>query len=179
MHGLPGRRRHVIAEDHRNLNALVLPEEAGGFGLDGVWSDDYHHELRRLLAGDHDGYFADFTGTTAALSRTIGRGWLYSGQYARFFERPRGTDPGGIPLGRFVHFIQNHDQEGGLALRRGGHLLLVALRDGVTLPLDGGAVPTWSTEEARYTPEPNPPVASGTRVSFPRAAALLATIPGP
>lgn len=309
VHGLPGRRRHVVAEDHRNLNALALPEEAGGFGLDGVWSDDYHHEVRRMLAGDRDGYFADFSGTAADLARTVGRGWLYSGQYARFFERPRGTDPKGIPLGRFVHFIQNHDQvgnrpfgdrmtasvplhayraasamllfapempllfmgqewgasspfqfftdhepglgrliregrkqefrrfegfkaeipdpqdpatfersrlawdeldrephagtlrlyrdllarrrglegefsaespsDGGLVLRRGRYLLLVALGDGVRMPLPAGAVPRWSSEEPRYAREPSPPLASDGWVTFPRAAALLAEMAGP
>jgi len=109
---LPGPRRFLVAEDHRNLDTLVRPVSAGGYGLDAVWSDDYHHEMRRLLAGDRDGYFADFSGTTRDLATTIGRGWLFDGRPSAFFGGRRGTDPTGIPLDRFVHFVQNHDQVG-------------------------------------------------------------------
>ena len=59
----PGRPVHLIAEDHRNLAGMLRPESAGGWGLDGVWSDDFHHQLRRLLAGDDDGVYRDFAGT--------------------------------------------------------------------------------------------------------------------
>src|SRR4029077_8269586 len=48
---------HLIAEDCRNLCQIVKPESQGGWGLDAVWSDDFHHEVRRSLAGDHEGYF--------------------------------------------------------------------------------------------------------------------------
>ena len=42
-----------IAEDHRNLaRARSNRAERGGWGLDGVWADDFHHVLRRRLAGD-------------------------------------------------------------------------------------------------------------------------------
>src|SRR5690606_18403437 len=58
LHALPDRPRFVIAEDERNERTLVLPEPEGGLGLDGVWADDLHHQLRRLSAGDEEGYFA-------------------------------------------------------------------------------------------------------------------------
>lgn len=112
VRALPGRRRLLIAEDHRNLAALVRPAEEGGFGLDAVWSDDYHHQVRRVLTGQDDGYFADFTDSTRELAAIIREGWLFTGQRSVFFGGPRGTDPAGIPPHRFVHFIQNHDQVG-------------------------------------------------------------------
>lgn len=108
----PGWRRMLIAEDHRNLARLVHPAAGGGFGLHAVWSDDYHHQIRRILTGQDDGYFADFTGSTRELAAVIRRGWLFTGQLSRYFGGPRGTDPAGIPPHRFVHFIQNHDQVG-------------------------------------------------------------------
>jgi maltooligosyltrehalose trehalohydrolase len=40
--------RVVIAEDHRNERRLVVPAASGGYGLDAVWADDLHHQLRRL-----------------------------------------------------------------------------------------------------------------------------------
>ncbi len=104
----PGRQVVVIAEDNRNLVRLVRPESEGGYGLDGVWSDDFHHIVRRMLAGDHEGWFADFAGTTGELATALRRGWLHAGT-------PRGTDPSGIPLERFVIALQTHDQVGNRA----------------------------------------------------------------
>jgi maltooligosyltrehalose trehalohydrolase len=111
-----GRSALVIAEDVRNLAHMVRPEAEGGWGLDAVWSDDFHHQLRRRLVGDADGYFQDFSGSTADLAATARRGWFYRGQYAGYFGRPRGTDPAGLPARRFVFFLQNHDQVGNRAL---------------------------------------------------------------
>jgi maltooligosyltrehalose trehalohydrolase len=112
VHALEGPRRYVISEDHRNLNTVVLSPDEGGYGLDGIWNDDFHHQLRRLLAHDTDGYFADFTDSTADLAAILQRGWLFTGQYSSYFGEPRGTDPSRIPRTRFVHFMQNHDQVG-------------------------------------------------------------------
>jgi maltooligosyltrehalose trehalohydrolase len=112
VRGLAGPKRYLIAEDHRNLNTVVRPPEEGGYGLDAVWNDDFHHQLRRLLATDSDGYYVDFTDSTAELAVILQRGWLFTGQYAQYFDAPRGTDPSAIPPTRFVHFLQNHDQVG-------------------------------------------------------------------
>jgi maltooligosyltrehalose trehalohydrolase len=105
-----GRPRLLIAEDNRNLTLLVRSPEQGGYGLDAVWSDDYHHQVRAVVTGDQSGYFVDFTRATADLATIIRRGWLYTGQLSPYFGGPRGSDPGGIPAPRFIHFIQNHDQ---------------------------------------------------------------------
>jgi maltooligosyltrehalose trehalohydrolase len=102
----------VIAEDARNLRRVVDAEGAGGWEADAVWSDDFHHQMRRALAGDTDGYFADFTGSSADIAATVRQGWFYCGQHAPYFGGPRGTDPAGIPTERFVFFLQNHDQVG-------------------------------------------------------------------
>lgn len=112
----PDRPIHLIAEDHRNLAGLLRLESAGGWGLDGVWSDDFHHQLRRLLTGDDDGVYRDFAGTIPDLVTTLNRGWLFTGQYSIHRGKPRGTDPAGLPLRRFVFCIQNHDRIGNRAL---------------------------------------------------------------
>ncbi len=111
-----GRTALVIAEEVRNLAHLVKPEAQGGSGLDAAWSDDFHHQLRRKLAGDADGYFSDFSGAAADIATTALRGWFYVGQYAEYFGGPRGTDPAGLPARRFVFFLQNHDQVGNRAM---------------------------------------------------------------
>jgi maltooligosyltrehalose trehalohydrolase len=109
---LSHRRVLLIAEDERNLSTIVRPAEDGGWGLDAVWADDFHHQARRLAAGDRDGYYEDFTGTIEDLATTIRQGWFYRGQFSVHHGAARGTDPSGIPLHRMVVCLQNHDQIG-------------------------------------------------------------------
>ncbi|AUX21626.1 malto-oligosyltrehalose trehalohydrolase [Sorangium cellulosum] len=111
-----GRRVVVIAEDSQNDARLVTPVEQGGYGLDAVWADDFHHELRVCFAGDRDGYFEDHRGTAEDIAATIRKGWLYEGQVSRHAGKPRGTPAEPVPPPRFVHCIQNHDQIGNRAL---------------------------------------------------------------
>jgi maltooligosyltrehalose trehalohydrolase len=106
----------IHAEDHRNLARMVEDSEIGGWGLDGVWADDFHHVMRRLLAGDEHAYYADFQGTTAELARAIRQGWLFTGQTSVHLGTDRGTDPSRIPMYRFVVCLQNHDQIGNRAM---------------------------------------------------------------
>jgi maltooligosyltrehalose trehalohydrolase len=111
-----GRDVVVIAEDERNERRLLLPAGDGGYGLDGVWADDAHHSLRRLVAGDDEGYYSAYRGTAAELARTLERGWLYQGEYYEPTGHPRGTESDGLEPHSFVHCIQNHDQVGNRAL---------------------------------------------------------------
>jgi maltooligosyltrehalose trehalohydrolase len=113
---IPVRPVHLIAEDPRNLAAMIQAESEGGWGLDGLWSDDFHHELRRYLVGDFEGVFQDFQGTTDGVARAINRGWLFCGEYSSFRGYHRGTDPTGLGPRAFVFFIQNHDRIGNRAL---------------------------------------------------------------
>jgi maltooligosyltrehalose trehalohydrolase len=113
---VPDRRVLVVAEDHRNLNVMLQPESRDGWGLDAVWSDDFHHECRRLLAGDCEGYYEDYRGDIRDLATAIRQGWLYTGQFSKHLHGPRGTDPVGLSLNRFIVCLQNHDQIGNRAL---------------------------------------------------------------
>jgi maltooligosyltrehalose trehalohydrolase len=114
-HAAADRPITVIAEDERNERRLLLPPPAG-FGIDGVWADDLHHSLRRLLAGDRHGYYAAYDGTTAELETTLRQGWLYEGERYEPSGEARGTSSSGIPPRRFVHCLQNHDQVGNRAM---------------------------------------------------------------
>ncbi|MEZ5355936.1 MAG: malto-oligosyltrehalose trehalohydrolase [Bryobacteraceae bacterium] len=109
VHGC-GRLVHVFAEDDRNRRTLMTE-----YGLDGVWADDFHHHTRVRLAGDHDGYFADFDGRAESLARTLRDGWFYSGQHSEYRGGARGTSAEGLEKDRFVICIQNHDQIGNRA----------------------------------------------------------------
>jgi len=107
-----GRPVAIFAEDHRNLVSLVQPPQRGGWGVDGIWADDFHHVIRRRLAGDSDGYYQDYTGSVEELTQTLKQGWLYTGQHSNYAGGCRGTDPSGTPMHRFVICLQNHDQIG-------------------------------------------------------------------
>jgi maltooligosyltrehalose trehalohydrolase len=110
-----GRQAWLFAEDERNERRLVLPVAEGGYGFDGVWADDFHHHMRRRLAGDCDGYFCDFDGSVVSLAKTIQDGWFFQGQVSRHKHAPRGTSPAGLPLESRVICLQNHDQIGNRA----------------------------------------------------------------
>jgi maltooligosyltrehalose trehalohydrolase len=105
------RRVWVIAESNQNDVRLVAPRERGGYGLDGVWSDDFHHCLHTLLTREQDSYYADF-GRPEQLAKTYTDVFAYDGNYSTFRRRRHGTPVGDAPRERFVVCTQNHDQIG-------------------------------------------------------------------
>ncbi len=112
---VPTREVHLIAEDERNLATLLHPVDRGGCGMTGVWADDFHHAVRRHLAGDHEAWFADFSGSTDEIATAVRDGWVFSGQHASHFGGPRGTSPAGVAIEAPVICLQNHDQVGNRA----------------------------------------------------------------
>jgi maltooligosyltrehalose trehalohydrolase len=104
-----------VAEDHRNLAQLLLPAERGGWGIDGVWADDFHHQVRVHVAGDNEGYYRDFSGRAEDIATTIRQGWFFTGQRSHHMGEERGTDPSPIDPRQFVVCVQNHDQVGNRA----------------------------------------------------------------
>jgi len=111
-----GRDILFIAEDHRNLADMLRAPVEGGWGLDGVWADDFHHHVRVMTAGDAHGYYGDFRADAGDLAETIRRGWFFCGQRSSHDGEPRGSDPAGLAREQFVYCIQNHDQIGNRAL---------------------------------------------------------------
>lgn len=47
----------LIAETYENDARYVTATSDGGYGLDAVWADDFHHALHTLLTGERDGYY--------------------------------------------------------------------------------------------------------------------------
>jgi maltooligosyltrehalose trehalohydrolase len=143
VRGAADRPLLVYAEDARNDAAMVRPAADGGWDLDGVWADDFHHVLRRALAGDSHGYFRDYDGSIGELVETLSRGWLYTGQYSTHLQCARGTDPSDVALARCVICLQNHDQIGNRALGDRLHHVVdaAAWRAAVTLLLTAPMTP--------------------------------------
>ena len=60
-------RRHAaprevifIAENEPQQVKLVKPAEQGGYGLDGLWNDDFHHTATVALTGHNEAYYTDY-----------------------------------------------------------------------------------------------------------------------
>jgi malto-oligosyltrehalose trehalohydrolase len=111
-----GREMFLIAESDLNDPRLVTSREAGGYGLDAQWSDDFHHALHTLLTGERQAYYADF-GSTAVLAKTLTRVFFHDGTWSSFRGRTHGrwVDTLRTPGHRFLGFLQNHDQIGNRA----------------------------------------------------------------
>ncbi len=112
---LPGPPRLLIAEDSRNFAPLLEPREEGGMGLDGVWVDDFHHQIRCALTLEQESYYQDYPTDLRELPRSVREGWLYSGQISQFLGAPRGTPAPVLQAEQSVICIQNHDQVGNRA----------------------------------------------------------------
>lgn len=109
------RKLVLIAEDHRNEAKMLLPKAAGGWGLDAVWADDFHHQVERKITGSDDGYYRDYAGSTEDIAKTMNQGWFFAGQPSELLDSPRGTSTDGLPPSSFVYCLQNHDQVGNRA----------------------------------------------------------------
>jgi len=105
-----GDRRLWIVAENEPQDVRVVHTNAGGFGMDAMWNDDFHHTATTALTGIADGYYTDYRGTPQELISCACRGFLYQGQYYTWQKKRRGTSTRGVPLHRFVNFLQNHDQ---------------------------------------------------------------------
>jgi len=105
------RRIHVIAESDLNDPRLVRLPEAGGYGLDAQWNEDFHRSLHTLLTGERAGYYQDFGGL-AELVKAFSEGFVYSGQYSRYRGCRHGGSSRDVPAPKLVVFAQNHDAVG-------------------------------------------------------------------
>jgi maltooligosyltrehalose trehalohydrolase len=112
-----GREFFLIAESDLNDPRVIRPREAGGYGMDSQWSDDFHHSLFTLLYNKEPGrgYYDDF-GSMADLHKALKHAFVYDGQYSQYRKRRHGRPAEGLSAHHFIHFDQNHDQVGNRAL---------------------------------------------------------------
>jgi len=106
-----GRRSIVlIAENEPQDARLVRPFEAGGYGLDALWNDDFHHTARVALSGHNEAYYSDYRGSPQEFISATRWGFLYQGQYYMWQRQRRGTPALDVAAPCFVSYLQNHDQ---------------------------------------------------------------------
>jgi maltooligosyltrehalose trehalohydrolase len=105
---------YVVAESDLNDVRLLRAPEAGGYGLDAQWSDDFHHTVHAYLTGETDGYYQDY-GDRHLFPKLFEKTFVIDGIYSRHRGRSHGAPVGELRGDRFVICIQNHDQIGNRA----------------------------------------------------------------
>lgn len=106
----PGRATFVVGENEKQEARLVRSPERGGYGLDALWNDDFHHSARVALTGHHEAYYSDYRGRPQEFVAAAKHGFLYQGQRYQWQKKARGSPSLGLPAECFVVFLQNHDQ---------------------------------------------------------------------
>ena len=109
-----GRTVLLIAETEVNEPRFVRSRGAEGYGLDGAWSDDWHHSLHAALTGEQSGYYRHF-GSLDLLGRALRDGWIYEGSRTARRLISDGPRPAGVMPHQLVVAAQNHDQAGNRA----------------------------------------------------------------
>ncbi|WP_169927657.1 alpha-amylase family glycosyl hydrolase [Labilithrix luteola] len=103
--------RRVFFHDERSD-----PDELKALGADGVWASDFQRQLHVLLTQDHDGDYANYEGTLAAIAETVNEGWIGTG-ISQQGERSRRASPRarGLTPESLVYCLQNHEDVGNRA----------------------------------------------------------------
>jgi maltooligosyltrehalose trehalohydrolase len=111
------RKLVLIAESDLNDPRVITPREAGGYGMDAQWNDDFHHALFTILNSDasEKGYYVDF-GSFEKFRKALTEMFVFDGIYSRYRSRTHGRPVKGLSAHHFVGFIQNHDQVGNRAV---------------------------------------------------------------
>ncbi len=104
------RQTILISENEPQRVSMVRPLDQGGYGLDALWNDDFHHSAIVALTGRNEAYYSDHGGTPQEFISAAKYGYLFQGQRYAWQKKPRGTRTIGIPPAAFVNFIENHDQ---------------------------------------------------------------------
>lgn len=105
-----GRSTVLVGENEPQDTRMVRPLEIGGYGLDALWNDDFHHTAIVALTGRNEAYYSDYLGTPQEMVSAMKYGFLYQGQRYRWQKKRRGTPAFGLKPATFVTFLQNHDQ---------------------------------------------------------------------
>lgn len=109
-----GRYKFVIAESDLNDPKVVKSRDAGGYGVDAQWSDDFHHALHAALTGENDGYYVDFGGL-GPLKCVLDNNFFHDGRFSQFRNRRYGRRADDLGGSSFIVYTQNHDQVGNRA----------------------------------------------------------------
>jgi len=104
------RATFLVAENETQEAKLVRTVSRGGYGLDALWNDDFHHSAVVALTGHNEAYFTDHVGHAQELVSAIRWGFLFQGQRYSWQKKRRGTVALDLGAQSFVLYLENHDQ---------------------------------------------------------------------
>jgi maltooligosyltrehalose trehalohydrolase len=104
------RKVVITAENEPQHARLARPLECGGYGLDALWNDDFHHSARVAMTGFNEAYYSDYRGQPQEFISAIKHGFLYQGQLYKWQKKRRGSPAFDLDPAQFVIYLQNHDQ---------------------------------------------------------------------
>ena len=113
----------IVAENEPQNTRLVRPIAEGGYGVDALWNDDFHHSATVAMTGRTEAYYSDTRGEPQEFISAVKYGYLFQGQRYDWQGASRGTPALGLPPPAFVVFTQNHDQVANSARGLRGHAL--------------------------------------------------------
>jgi len=119
----PSRSTIVIAENEPQDGALVRPRAAGGYALDAMWNDDFHHSAMVALTGRDEAYYSGYRGTAQEFVSSAKYGFLYQGEWYQWQQGRRGSPAFDIAPVQLINFTQNHDQVANAAAGLRSHQL--------------------------------------------------------
>ncbi len=107
-----GRKRStfLVAENEPQETRLVRDAAKGGYGLDALWNDDFHHSALVALTGKREAYYTDYFGSPQEFISAAKYGFLYQGQHYKWQKKRRGSASLDLYPWNFVTFLENHDQ---------------------------------------------------------------------
>ena len=189
-----GRPITMIAESDLNNPRLLYPRDVNGYGLEGQWSDDFHHAVHVNISGETAGYYSDFN-SLGALAKVLRDGFFHDGSYSSFRGRHHGRpiNTGLVHPAALVVCSQNHDQIGNRAIGDRlsqslsyGQLALAAVLT-LTSPFtpmlfmgeEYGATTPWQFFTSHPEPELGKATAEGRIKEFERMGWDPAVVPDP
>ena len=105
-----GRSSYLVAENEAQHSKLARSLEDGGYGIDALWNDDFHHSASVAVTGRNEAYYSDHRGHPQELISAMKYGYLFQGQWYSWQKKPRGKPAFGFHPASFVNCVQNHDQ---------------------------------------------------------------------
>ncbi len=100
----------LVNENEPQHTVIVRPPDKGGYGMDALWNDDFHHSALVKLTGHNEAYFRDYLGNPQEFISLAKFGYLFQGQTYKWQKQRRGTPTFDLPPTAFINFIENHDQ---------------------------------------------------------------------
>ena len=111
-----GRPLFLIAESDLNDPRLVRSRDAGGYGLDAAWADEWHHALHATLTGDASRLLRGLRAAARCWPRRCARRGCTTAPTPPTASGCTAGRRRAWPARQFVVCTQNHDQVGNRAL---------------------------------------------------------------